>query len=161
MWRITLHKWHLILYEWLATRLLQIPQVHDDVIKWKYFLRYWPFVWGIHRWPVNSPPKGQWHGALMFSLICARTNEWVNNRDADDFRPHRAHYGVIVMRHDRKSMGNIIPTEICNRWIILRENIQLQVYIVSMWHMHILIQHQCSNGNFDCASETNWVHYGI
>ena len=41
--------------------------VHDDVIKWKHFPRYWPFVWGIHRWPVNSPHKGQWRRALMFS----------------------------------------------------------------------------------------------
>ena len=24
--------------------------VHVDVIKWKHFLRYWPFVRGIHRW---------------------------------------------------------------------------------------------------------------
>ena len=23
--------------------------LHDDVIKWKHFPRYWPFVWGIHR----------------------------------------------------------------------------------------------------------------
>ena len=23
--------------------------MHDDVIKWKYFPRYWPFVRGIHR----------------------------------------------------------------------------------------------------------------
>ena len=23
---------------------------HDDVIKWKHFQRYWPFVRGIHRW---------------------------------------------------------------------------------------------------------------
>ena len=45
--------------------------IHDDVIKWKYFPRYWPFVRGIHRLPVNSPHKGQWRGALMFSLICA------------------------------------------------------------------------------------------
>ena len=42
---------------------------HDDVIKWKHFPRYWPFVRGIHRPPVNSPHKGQWCGALMFSLI--------------------------------------------------------------------------------------------
>ena len=27
---------------------------HDDVIKWKHFPRYWSFVRGIHRWPVNS-----------------------------------------------------------------------------------------------------------
>ena len=26
---------------------------HDDVIKWKYFPRYWPFVRGIHRSPVT------------------------------------------------------------------------------------------------------------
>ena len=30
---------------------------HDDVIKWKHFPRHWPFVRGIHRWPVNSPHK--------------------------------------------------------------------------------------------------------
>ena len=45
--------------------------VHDDVIKWKYFPRHWRFVWGIHRLPVNFPRKGQWRGALMFSLIYA------------------------------------------------------------------------------------------
>ena len=44
---------------------------HDDVIKWKHFPRYWPFVRGIHRSPVDSPHKSQWRGALIFSLICA------------------------------------------------------------------------------------------
>ena len=43
---------------------------HYDHIKWKHFPRYLPFVRGIHRSPVNSPRKGQWRGALMFSLIC-------------------------------------------------------------------------------------------
>ena len=51
---------------------------HDDVIKWKHFPRYWTFVWGIHRSPVNSPHKGQWRGALIFSLICVWINGWVN-----------------------------------------------------------------------------------
>ena len=60
------------------------PCHHDDVIKWKHFPRYWPFVRGIHRSPVNSPHKGQWRGALMFPLICARINRWVNNRKAGD-----------------------------------------------------------------------------
>ena len=49
---------------------------HDDVFKWKHFPRYWPFVRGIHRPPVNPPHKDQWRGAL---------------------RRHRAHYDVIVM----------------------------------------------------------------
>ena len=71
--------------------------VHDDDIKWKHFPRNWPFVRGIHRSPVNSPHKGQWHGALMFSLICVWINDWVNNREAGDLRRYRAHYDVIVM----------------------------------------------------------------
>ena len=70
---------------------------HDDVIKWKHFPRYWPIVSGIHRSPVNSPHKCQWHGALMFSMICAWTNSWANNGDAGDLRHHRAHYDVMVM----------------------------------------------------------------
>ena len=70
---------------------------HDDVIKWKHFPRYWPFVRGIHRSPVDSPHKGQWRGALMFSLICTRINGWVNNREAGDLRRHSAHCGVRVM----------------------------------------------------------------
>ena len=61
---------------------------HDDVIKWKQFPRYWPFVRGTHRWPVNSPHKGQWRGALMVSLICASINGWVNNGEAGDLRRH-------------------------------------------------------------------------
>ena len=70
---------------------------HDDVIKWNHFPRGWPFVRGIHRSPVNSPLKGQWRGALMFSLICAWINDWVNNRKAGDLRLHCAHYDVIVV----------------------------------------------------------------
>ena len=46
---------------------------------------------------VNSPQKGQWRGALMFSLICTRINGWVNNGEAGDLRRHRTHYDAIVM----------------------------------------------------------------
>ena len=49
---------------------------HDDVIKWKHFPRYWPFVWGIHRSPVDSSHKDQCRGALTFSLICAWIHTW-------------------------------------------------------------------------------------
>ena len=51
-----------------------------DVIKWKHFPCYWPFVRGIRRSPVYSPHKGQQCGALAFHLICAWINGWVNNR---------------------------------------------------------------------------------
>ena len=74
-----------------------IVSAHDDVIKCKHFPLYWPFVRGIHRSPVNCPHKGQWRGALMYSLICAWINGWVNNGEAVDLRRHRAHYDVTVV----------------------------------------------------------------
>ena len=62
------------------------------------------FVRGIHRWlrgihrsPVNFPHTDQWRGVLMFSLIFAWTNGWVNNQDAGDLERHRAHYDVTGM----------------------------------------------------------------
>ena len=78
--------------------MIKFKLFHDDVIKWKHFPRYRTFVRGIDRSPVNSPHnKGQWRGALMFSLICAWIKGWVNNGEADDLRRYRAHYDVTVM----------------------------------------------------------------
>ena len=96
---------HSLHISWRSTHLLHL-----------YFLFSWwrhqmetcsvslAFVRGIHRWlrgihrsPVNSAHIDQWRGTLMFSLICAWTNGWVNNQDAGDLRRHRAHYDVTVM----------------------------------------------------------------
>ena len=87
------------------TSLLRIT--HDDVIRWKHFSRYWPFVRGIHRSLVNSPHKGQWRGALMFSLICVWINVWVNNCEAGDLRRHRGHNDVNVMHYRLSELGHI------------------------------------------------------
>ena len=61
------------------------------------FPRYWPFVREIHRSPVNFPHKGQWRGALAFSLICVWINAWVNNGEVGDLRRYHVHYDVTVM----------------------------------------------------------------
>ena len=58
------------------------PRIYDDVMKWKHFPRNWPLL-----------------GDLMFSLICAWINGWVNNRGTGDLRRHRAHYYVTAMYH--------------------------------------------------------------
>ena len=63
---------------------------HNNNIQ--HFKRY---VW--YRSPVNSPHKGQWRGALIFSLICARIKSCANKREAGGLRRYRAHYGVTVM----------------------------------------------------------------
>ena len=94
---------------------------HDDVIKWKHFPRYWPFVRGIHRSPVNSPHKCQWRGALMFSMICVWINGWVKNREAGDLRRYRAHYDVTVMRYERCVVGHFYDTT----YFYLRFNLHL------------------------------------
>ena len=102
-WIFKIRAWNSLMSEiWRPTdivrkRLESILHGHDDdVTTWKHFPRYWPLVRGIHRPPVNSPHKGQWGGALMFSLMCAWMNGWVNNRGAGDLRCHRAHYDVTV-----------------------------------------------------------------
>ena len=92
--------------------ILEPSSFHYDVIKWKHFPRNWPFVRGIHRSPVNSPHKGQWRGALMFSLICVWINGWVNNREAGDLRRYRGHYDVIVTwgRTGTNSLSQLMAT---------------------------------------------------
>ena len=51
----------------------------------------------------NSPVTGEYPSqrpvtrSLMYLMICAWTNGWVNNRNAGDLRRHRAHYDITVM----------------------------------------------------------------
>ena len=48
----------------------------------------------------------QWRGALMFSLICAWINSWVNNCEAGDLGRYRAHYDVTVMDYEYQYLVN-------------------------------------------------------
>ena len=43
--------------------------------------------------PAQRPVTRNFDG----SFICAWINDWANNREAGDFRRHRAHYDVTVM----------------------------------------------------------------
>ena len=78
----------------------EFSAVHDDVIKWKPFLCYWPLRGKFtgHR----QIPLTKTNGAELwcFLLICAGINSWVNDRDAGDLRRHRAQYDVTVISHD-------------------------------------------------------------
>ena len=102
---------------------------HDDVIKGKHFLRYCPFLRRNHRSTVDSPHKGQWRRALMFSSICAWTNDWASNRDAGDLRRHRAHYDVTVM-------------------VITGPNCITSDYIQEVVSLHSIWYHFANNGKF-------------
>ena len=51
---------------WMKMTFSMTIIIHDDVIKWTHFPRYWPFVRGIYRSPVNSPHKDKWR----FDVFC-------------------------------------------------------------------------------------------
>ena len=106
-------------------------KTHDDVIKWKHFPRNWPFVREIHRSPVNFPHKGQWRGALMFSLIYAWINDWVNNREAGDLRRQHGHYDVIVMHAYSQ---NIWPS--CHVYPFISYILYILYYIFILYIIH-------------------------
>ena len=83
------------------------------------------------------PHKGQWRGALMFSLICAWINGLVNNREDGDFRHHRAHYDVIVMfcsrqyRYTNVNASQFSSNSIVGQqrvWVIDKRNIKARHY---------------------------------
>ena len=68
-------------------------------------------LWGNSPVIGEFPSQRQWRGALMFSLIWAWINGWVNNRETGDLRRHRAHYGVIVMK---KLPEKVVPSKAWN-----------------------------------------------
>ena len=106
--------WVLLLYgahgkfKWSRSTLVEVMVCRLPLWchQMEQFPRYWPFVLGINRSTVNSPHKGQWLGALMFSLIWAWTNRWVNNRAAGDLRSHLTHYDVTVISHQAITFTN-------------------------------------------------------
>ena len=109
----------------------------------KTFPRYWPFVRGIHRWPMNFPHKGQWRGAF-FSLIYAWINDWVNN--LGDFRRHCANNDVTVMPTSMKmyEKSDDESNEALMCWNILletslplRKNLQANVNIF-FYYSHLI-----------------------
>ena len=132
-----------------ARWLLDYPH-HDDVIKWKHFPLYWPFVWGIHRSPVNSPHKGQRRGALMFSFICAKINGWVNNREARDLRRHGAHDNIIVMKQGLL-MWTALPCLDVIMTLLLSSGVKHQGIILGMGSAN-------EKRRYNVASLIGWVH---
>ena len=118
--------------------------MHDDVIQWKHFPRYWHFVWGIHRWPVNSPHKGQWYGALMFSLICAWINDWVGWRFETPSRPSWRHCSDHPLCSDLKALTTestylatnpehiLISSSCGDRWIPLKKASDAELWLFSL-----------------------------
>ena len=82
------------------------------------------------------PRKGQWRGALIFSLICAWTNGWANHWDASDLRRHRAHYSITVMKVAKITKVTRYIISICSwsKWSHLRRVQQGTYFMWSVEH---------------------------
>ena len=53
---------------------------------------------------MMTSSNGNICGALMFSVICAGLNGWIDDREAGDLRCYRAHGDVTVMGHQQIMM---------------------------------------------------------
>ena len=67
-----------------------------DVIKWKYFPRYCPFLWGIHRSPVDSPDKRTATRIFDASLLSVQTNCWKHSTDWWFETPWRSFHVAVL-----------------------------------------------------------------
>ena len=145
---------------------------HDDVIKWKHFPCYWPFVQGVHRSPVNSPQKGQWRGALMFSLICAWINGWVNHK-AVDLKCFLAHYDITVMKRvwriipmciqARKAYIPWIPVIIIIHWVKINDALSRVTLKCDGWPWKIIEHLFYATSSFAlCIIRSHcWIQTGV
>ena len=72
----------------LDQKTVMMNNIHVDISWWRHrmetFSALLAICAGIHRFLVNSPHKGQWRGALMFSLLYVWIYGWVNSREAGD-----------------------------------------------------------------------------
>ena len=105
------------------------------------------FVQGIHRSPVNSPHKGQWRGALMFSLtqmasyaenvsIWWRHQDWTTayteNQELDNRRYiwtqwiHGCSHSACINTLRPRQNGCYFPDSIF-KWIFLNENVWIPI----------------------------------
>ena len=110
---------------WRMTHMGSRRYLHEKILTPWYHLNYnlkntdsphkwslvWPLTFGSNICLGNNnniceqnPPvtggfshKDQWKRTVMFSLICAWTNDWANKLDAGELKHHRAYYDVIVM----------------------------------------------------------------
>ena len=105
--------------------------------------------------PVNSTHKGQWRGTLMFSLISAWINDWINNSEAGVLRRHRAYHDVIVM-------VSCLLYDIISLWIAPFTFYQLPCHQLLLLHRNIKIPYHSDPSYlvkyiwFGCGNLITW-----
>ena len=136
------------------------------IIKWKHFFALLT-PWAGHSPGTSEFPTQRWLGALwlgdlLFSFICAWTNGWINNRDAEDFSRHRAHLDVTVFFRP-----NINRKLFYNVWVY-RQHQVLVFHISLRWETSQEQQQPCffkmcffllANGHSATLVTPSWWRY--
>ena len=95
-------------FQWSLFPMINNMPIFDHIMDWGR-------TWWRHQMETFSALlaicagnsyKGQWCGALMFSLICVWINGLVNNRETGDLRRYRARYDVTVMEEATAHYSN-------------------------------------------------------
>ena len=79
------------------------------------------------------PSQRQVTQSLVYSLICAWTNGWANNRDADDLRRHRDHYDVTEMHSIRTATSCV--RHLFSEYLLGRD---VRGYEVLLFKLHVI-----------------------
>ena len=120
IWRCRLHNLSYFVQSpvcWKVVRLVvtikSIPPSYDfsDAVAW-WRHQMETFCALLALCVGKSPVTGEFPSQrpVMFSLICAGTNDWVNNRGAGELKRHSVHYDVTVMDKDQcAKMWRISP----------------------------------------------------
>ena len=155
-------------FHWHRGTATQVQTQHMVTSSNKNIFRVTGFLCGNSPAPLNSPHKGQWRGTLMFSLIFAWTNGWVNNRDVGDLKRHCAHYHCT---QNHKKAECIFFCRYCTPSILrhglvdqMVQSSHCQLLLISVLHKLCLLIDVCSsyhhNFNLYCAVEDSLKHFG-
>ena len=97
--KIELRSWKTdcVQMNYMTLLLMHVLTWENDIPWWRHQMETFSALLAIcaGNSPVPFPHKGQWRGALIFSLICVRINGF-NNGEAGDLRRYLAHYDVTV-----------------------------------------------------------------
>ena len=113
---LTARQWHMLLPKGNTTQPWWRHQMET-------FSTILDFMRGIHRSPVNSPHKGQWSEALMFSLICSLNKRlskqswcWWFETLSRSLWHHCNDNNLIVATSFRRHNDVVIAS--CVRWVV-------------------------------------------
>ena len=160
-----------IFQTWLLCRVTHWNGNDKMITWWRHQMETFSALLAIC---VNSPHKGQWRGALMFSLICVWINGWINNREAGDLRRNRAHYDVTVMRSGcsrwwqtnrwnelfvvMKHMRSVVLSFRYISWLFVTGVLQFHSNFKLWVYCTCRPQNRCHmSSKYDMVNETKWL----